>query len=355
MEQSQSLEPQFDSNDFSGYKWFLFPARGSHTQTLLSGQRVFLTPKGVRDWACSRDWVVLEHDSDGHSTISRRLDPTSRKRVQTSSLNPILNTTVPNVIVCPDTQTFRRLANSQVLPGDRVLEIGCSFGETTTRLARAVKGELGQEGGKIIAVELTDQLIAAAKVRCSRDSEKTNVEFVKMDAISEKSKLLSFSSWASVVFIDIGGDRESETVKLLLGFILKWAFHRLVVVKSEELASDLNSAIERLDISQYPDGYLENAPTWFFNHIQAIEVKNSSNGIGHPLQQARHFAPHVGLEICRYFNYLDCKRGSECPFDHRHCHICFKLGHNAMACSQFSLTISQELTMSSQQPSLAID
>ncbi len=57
-------------------------------------------------------------------------------------------------IVCPETSHYRKLCLSHIISGDRVLEIGCSFGKATQII-------LKQTDIKVIAVDNTKNALKA--------------------------------------------------------------------------------------------------------------------------------------------------------------------------------------------------
>ena len=67
-----------------------------------------------------------------------------------------------------------------VQPGERVLDIGCGTGPTTTELTRRVG-----PGGTVLGVDIATSLVAAARVRAEREGAE-NAEFVVGDAQSEE-------------------------------------------------------------------------------------------------------------------------------------------------------------------------
>lgn len=342
------------------FKWFLLP---SQSQNLTIGQQVYLRPKGAADRETSRNWRIVTTNTVDADHVELELDGEARvgaagrssKHARVSSIYPIYQRDLRHVLVCADTDTFRRFASSQVSPGDVVLEVGASSGETTTRLLQAVSSSTKQ--GRVIAVELNESLAERAKARCARDhphlTEFTEVHC--LDCLSNKEALLAHAQRAGVVFLDIGGDRNSDTVVVILSVLMRCGA-RLVVVKSRALACEM---AERLSVGA--DGALgDGAKEWFDGRVdsavasiegsngsrmqialgglEAKEASGAARRLGHPLQHPKKL--FEGLEICRYFNFKTCKKKEECPYDHAHCHTCGKPGHRALDCSDFDAKAS---------------
>ena len=131
------------------------------------------------------------------------------------------------LLMCGETETFRQLARSQLLPGDRVLEIGCSYGEATSLITR--------RAGTVLAVDVSSDAIKRAAARCAAN---TNVRFEKLDAIKDPSQLLDLASRAdtNVIFVDVNGNRASDAVAPLLSALAENIAPQLLVVKNRELS-----------------------------------------------------------------------------------------------------------------------
>ena len=63
------------------------------------------------------------------------------------------------------------------------------------------------------------------------------------------------------------------------------------------------------------------------------EGSSTSRKPPHPLKQP--YREVDSTPICRFHNYRICQEGSECPYNHNHCHICLKEGHIALDCDQY--------------------
>ena len=111
------------------------------------------------------------------------------------------------VLLCGETNSFRALSRSQILPTDIVLEIGCSYGGATALLASRAKS--------VIAVDISSDALKRAALTCASH---TNVRFEQVDVVEDLARLLddAVASGVSVVFVDINGNRAGNIVATLL-------------------------------------------------------------------------------------------------------------------------------------------
>ena len=182
----------------------LLPAWPPYATAPSAGSLVFV--RGSRGVGVSR---VVSHEDD-HLTVAPTSGPKAGRAVQISRRKAELmrgRDGRPAILLCGDTESFRRLARSQLLPSDRVLEIGCSYGEATALLA--VKAEA------VIAVDVSSDALERAAARCAA---LPNVRFEKVDALKQPVRLvdLATSAHVNVLFVDINGNRASEAVAPLL-------------------------------------------------------------------------------------------------------------------------------------------
>ena len=57
------------------------------------------------------------------------------------------------------------IAAAAARPGERVIDVGCGTGDTTRALAAAVGAPVGQTGGSVLGVDISEPLIAAARAK----------------------------------------------------------------------------------------------------------------------------------------------------------------------------------------------
>ena len=131
----------------------------------------------------------------------------------------------PAILLCGETESFRMLARSQLLPTDTVLEVGCSYGLATKELAARAQ--------KVVAVDVSSSAIERASAHCAAHAEK--LRFEKIDGIKQQRQLLDMAAGATVAFVDINGDRASADVVQLLHALHTRLVPVLTVVKNTQL------------------------------------------------------------------------------------------------------------------------
>ena len=109
----------------------------------------------------------------------------------------------PAILLCSETESFRLLARSQLLPTDAVLELGCSYGEATALIAK--------RAASVLAIDVSADAIERAAVRCAGQP---NVRFNRLDCVKRQAQLLdeAVAAEISAVFIDINGNRASKVI-----------------------------------------------------------------------------------------------------------------------------------------------
>lgn len=112
-----------------------------------------------------------------------------------------------SLIVCEETPAFRSLARSQVRLSDRVLELGCSFGDTTTILA--------ERSQTVVAVDVGRAVLSRAQERAPR------ARFELLDAIAHPSRLVALvrAVAPTAIFVDLGGDRVATDLVPLIALL----------------------------------------------------------------------------------------------------------------------------------------
>ena len=167
-------------------------------------------------------------------------------------------------IVTSTTKNYRYLASTQVNPNDRVLEIGCSTGQCSIKLASS----LGS-GGTLTCFDISKSMVKQAKERflsyynpsSSLSPSSCKTTFYVCDPIMDPLGAVRLSTTTTttttttpttpnklipllpnVIFIDIGGNRELKGLSNIIDFVEKYLSPTLVVVKSQaivHLAMDL--------------------------------------------------------------------------------------------------------------------
>ena len=165
----------------------------------------------------------------------------------------------------------------------------------------------------------------------------------------------------TVVFIDIGGNRDLKSVLQMLEWVKSVLSPRLIIVKSEELVDSIegyHKKSQRLSLSLpslpenqietyfteiQPCGRIKNGDEWFNYQLStrseqlnesATHSTSSMRKFPHPKKAPLSFSPGDGkTPICRYHNYhrKGCRQ-LNCPYDHVYCHWCLQKGHQALTC-----------------------
>jgi hypothetical protein len=230
----------------------------------------------------------------------------------------------PTIIVTPETNHFRQMA-SQVTSSDKLLEIGCSTGETSKLLIPLCDTWVG--------LDTSEQMIAQCKTTIGDSLDEKTCHFAIVDALIDPAKAeqecKKFGD-LSVIFIDIGGNRECINVLRMVSWVQEtFQTPRLIIVKSRELFHSIKSSAS-IDEGT---GLIENGSDWFRQRKQQRALPK------HPLKAPMVMSPKDGTTpICRYHNYhkSGCSKQSVCPLDHDHCHACQKPGHIAKDCPKLS-------------------
>ena len=300
------------------------------------GGEVYVTPRSRRERENAR--ATVEELPDADHAVVRRCDG-SRSRVRRARLTRVLprGDAARRVVVCADTASFRRLADSQPSAADAggVVELGSSYGDATARLARAAGG-----AARVLGLETSPTVLAAAEARWPE------LRFERLDCVTEKDALAARVAAAACVFVDLDGDRVAATLLVLLSFLQRAARAcRLLAVKSEQLHAALPARADE-------------RAAWWARALEAARAStaaagaqmrgvtlglegDASLGLRHPLRYPRRYARDAAgreVEICRYHNYRVCHnhRDGACARDHTRCHVCGRPGHIALACRTFA-------------------
>jgi len=141
----------------------------------------------------------------------------------------------PRVRVVSSVRLFRQIAVQEGGGGDRVLEIGCSTGETTRLLAKT--------GATVLAVDTAEQLCSQV---ADRLKDHANVSVHHIDARNVPS-LVKLMPHPDVVLVDVGGSAQLNTVSFVVRQCLMAFAPRLIVVRNTELAA-LACLIETVEV-----------------------------------------------------------------------------------------------------------
>jgi len=289
----------------------------------------------------------------------------------------------PHVVITATTSQYRLLAASQILPTDNVLEIGCSTGECSRVISRYANSLVGLDVAQVMVDAARKNCIVRPRSKTEGPPEREQeceVHIYKVDAFLDPVKARELAtkkmessseeetrdiSTVSVVFIDIGGNREDDPVVKMIHWARNTFSPRLIVVKSEELVKKIDilaegKGDENIIHSADSNGIIHEGDAWFDSLRMAIKEKSnqarpcpSSSCISyardnldlqkfippphydHPLKAPLSVSPSDGATpICRYENYdeMGCKKAERCQYDHYHCHWCHEPGHTALKC-----------------------
>jgi hypothetical protein len=235
-------------------------------------------------------------------------------------------------IVVPSTYLFRKFA-SQIPSTAFVVEIGCANGFCTAKILQRV------QINHFVGIDISPQFIRECQAKFPDGYfEMINVlmEWARTQELIEE-KFREFDSQATMsdslhLYVDIGGNREVESLLALLQIIQDRLLPASLVVKSKELFAFGGKH------------GLDTETAW--NQLQslaqsALIQRRHKPKKYHPLRMPQRYNSE-GTAICRFHNY-DAKRGcllfsdlnnhgKHCHLDHEHCHSCLGKGHVAWEC-----------------------
>jgi SAM-dependent methyltransferase len=270
-----------------------------------------------------------------NDTTSTSLSATAAASAASTSLQ---TPQVPvRVIVTATTHPFRQLAASHTIATDHVLELGCSTGETAAILWRYSASYVG--------LDTSSNMIQTVNERMTNNSTNNSCCF-QLDALQDPAQAVEHACQYSptgptVIYLDIGGNREEAAVIRMVQWILEsFLFVRLIVIKSKEVHQAITIQDNQCDDRT---GEFAHGHGWFQDRLQVAVVATLPK---HPLQAPKKLSPKDNTTpICRYYNYFQagCAKGEDrCPYDHEHCHLCLKTGHIARQCPLLQLGGSTE-------------
>ncbi|GFH55078.1 hypothetical protein CTEN210_11554 [Chaetoceros tenuissimus] len=358
----------------SNAKWILYPS--PQPISYAKDTKVFIKTKSRREKG--RIGTVV-NQKDGRILVQIPITkPNSDSAVYQAShapkrLVPILTSDKNGleVIVTRTTSHYRLLAASQLISTDYVLEIGCSNGEASLVIANYV------EKGSLIGIDVSTEMIQQAQEKF-RDLGKSNVSFHVVDPFGDPKRALEIvtnhkgpnnSNDRLVVFIDIGGNRDLESVVKMLHWVETKLNPRLCIIKSEAMVDQIQqdtstpvsedstsfkhestnvnhqsqeSTSKRRKLDQVriePCGTIVNGKEWYQGLLQKVKNQIALSihkpRFSHPKKAPLSLSPlDQKTPICRYHNYHKdgCSKGNECDLDHVHCHYCLEPGHKAKDC-----------------------
>jgi SAM-dependent methyltransferase len=349
------------------------------------------------------------------------------RQVSTRRLLPIYNNNTASsaphdeiaVFVTDETNRFRQLAVSQIqgtassssssssrtssssASAHRVLEIGCSTGETSAILWRQQQQQRNNRGDAVIIsswvgldtsaemIEIVQKKMSsetmmimsssrdddAGSSSSSSSSSQMSRHCQRVDALVDpraaiQAACVFHAHGPTMVFVDIGGNREEVGVLRMLQFLLLNApfpdLHQ-IIIKSRALCQSLmvdnkitffkaNAGGGRDDFGgDDDDGFVvERVDAWLEAELGRLSTSLLPELPRHPQKAPIRYCPvapnsndKTKTPICRYHNYHKngCHKTNEsCPFDHVHCHFCLQPGHKALDCAHASSVSSGNRT-----------
>mmetsp|Transcript_40792 Transcript_40792/g.135893 ORF Transcript_40792/g.135893 Transcript_40792/m.135893 type:complete len:210 (-) Transcript_40792:236-865(-) len=132
------------------------------------------------------------------------------------------------LVICENWSEYRRMIGSCVEASDAVLELGCGRGVTTEKIARA--------GCKrVVGIDRSHTVIAMARERFPQ------LEFRALDAMA-LAAIRAIDEF-DVIFVDINGSRELQTLLPVLEAYIQVLKPRTIVVKNVRLKRLLLSSV----------------------------------------------------------------------------------------------------------------
>jgi hypothetical protein len=219
------------------------------------------------------------------------------------------------------------------------LELGCSSGETSTILWQYCASWVGFDTSSNMIQKVKDLLVTVQKNNSKKSKKQptqtSSASCYQLNALADPATAIEHACQYSgptgptIVYLDIGGNREEAAVIRMMQWILQ-SFPKVhtVIIKSQEV----HKAMSNTDQCSDHTGQFAGGHEWFQDRLQVAVTATLPR---HPLQAPKMLSPVDNkTPICRYHNYFKdgCGRGDICPYDHEHCHLCLKTGHIATQC-----------------------
>mmetsp|Transcript_6953 Transcript_6953/g.13893 ORF Transcript_6953/g.13893 Transcript_6953/m.13893 type:complete len:353 (-) Transcript_6953:1630-2688(-) len=274
---------------------------------------------------------TVEDATDDDTTVQKKLQECNIDGNNEQDNQPIANNAPQRGIVCYSSKTFRNLTDL-LIPSDFVLEVGCAHGMCSKEILR----KLNNNPAHFMGIDTAKYCIKT----CMQNLPDHN--FRGLDALNEwwmiDKEVQELASAPDVhrrvVFLDIGGNREFETVVAMVRFLDAKMRFSLIVIKSEEVFVKAEAS-KGLSSERWLE--LEEEARKCFER-ETAEVPPVAP------RKAPRRSNQDGVEFCLFHNYdpLGCKRynnselpsSSVCARDHTNCHRCGQPGHRGLECTE---------------------
>lgn len=213
----------------------------------------------------------------GNRSLKKRLDTNRPLKVAPGQVE---------VLAVSSIDRYRQLARELPVETDRVLEIGCSTGESTRLLA--------QRAAQVVAVDVSAELVARLQAELAGCAK---VQVARIDG-RNTPQLVALLLDPTLLFIDIGGTAHLDNVALQLRLCFKAFAPRLIVVCSFELATfaGLITQVEPPEIPAFAPQDTSDSQAHTLQNL--LDLSHSSN------TDSRVFAVHrlrdLDAEAARY-------------------------------------------------------
>lgn len=208
-----------------------------------------------------------------------------RRKLTIKHLIGVANAGMEIVVVSSPTE-YRRLARQRVQAEDRVLEIGCSTGEATLRLAKT--------GAMVLAVDVGAVMVAKAQALLAPYPAVTILLLDGRDVPALAQRLPE----PTVIFVDIGGDATLDNVALQLRECLRTFSPRLLVVRSFELATlcSLVTECETPQDARFPQASSRDHAARVLDNLLTLSRCTDPDSRMYAARRLRHLRTPQGLE-----------------------------------------------------------
>lgn len=223
--------PATAARDADGYAWCIAPGgalvagEACYCQLQLSGGRRGWARGAVVAAAGGAVDVSAAPDRGLRAVFARlpraRVVATERRRV---------------VVVVEETDEFRKHVRAHATAGERVVEVGSSFGEGTAIAAECC--------GDVLGLDTSAELVAEARRR------RPKLRFERIDAIAEPERFAALALGCTVCFVDVGGNRPLAPVCRVLETVLSVVEPTVVIVKSRALYRFLTTGVASVGVER---------------------------------------------------------------------------------------------------------